>query len=146
MCIRDRAAPCVRQRLCDHRPAPGKKPDQTAHRHVAAVHAFESAASPPQRVSAAHTPLSPCIAWSVAHIFLKAARRAAFFIAPQLKGGFSMAQTIEISGPVYPGPVSYTHLDVYKRQPLNSVNRRLPSPKAVGANCANRRSSPTSTK
>ena len=34
------AAPCVRQRLCDHRPAPGKKPDQTAHRHVAAVHAF----------------------------------------------------------------------------------------------------------
>ena len=30
--------------------------------------------------------------------------------------------------------------------PLNSVNRRFPSPKAVGANCARRRSSPTSTK
>ena len=34
----------------------------------------------------------------------------------------------------HPIPVSYTHLDVYKRQPLNSLTISKPSPKTLGAN------------
>ena len=70
---------------------------------------------------------------SLIHIYLKAqagsAVAGAYYITPPACAAFAVEQTNELllhfTSAVRTDPVSYTHLDVYKRQPKTIPTNRL---------------------